>query len=68
MHILRCFALTHTQGADIIVDGVVASSHSDWILDDVTPAAWRHMLPAIYDVLLYPIYLFVSAVGPVNAE
>jgi hypothetical protein len=60
--------VTFLQGANIIVDGVIASSHSDWILDGITPASWRHLLPSIYDVLLYPIYLFTSAIGPDNSE
>ena len=38
------------HGADLIVDGVVASPHSDWFLDSVAPKAMRHMLPAIYKV------------------
>ena len=36
------------RGADLIVDGVVASPHSDWLLDGVTPAALRKHLPAVY--------------------
>jgi hypothetical protein len=60
--------LSHAQGGDLIVNSVIASSHSDWILDDVTPAAWRHLLPSIYDALLYPIYLAYTVAGPVNAE
>lgn len=38
------------QGAYLIVDGVVASPHSDFVLDDLVPAAWAKHLPAIYEV------------------
>ena len=37
-----------TIGGDIVVNGVLASSHSDWFLDGVTPDAWAHHLPRVY--------------------
>jgi hypothetical protein len=52
----------------LIVDGVVVSPHSDWVLDGITPESWRHWLPAVYEVLLAPIYLLYSIVGPRAAE
>lgn len=56
------------RGADLVVDGVVASPHSDWVLDGVTPAALRHHLPAVYEALLAPVYAAYLAVGARAAE
>lgn len=39
-----------TMSGDIVVNGVLASAHSDWLLDAVMPNAWAHRLPAIYQV------------------
>ncbi|MEW5317818.1 MAG: hypothetical protein WDW38_009086 [Sanguina aurantia] len=58
----------YVRGADMIVDGVVASPHSDWILDPITPEAMRHMLPAVYEVLLTPIHALYAVIGPTAAE
>lgn len=33
-----------------MVDGVLASAHSEFLLDDLTPASLRHLLPALYQV------------------
>lgn len=33
-----------------MVDGVLASAHSDWLLDEVTPAWATHLLPHAYQV------------------
>jgi hypothetical protein len=46
------------QGADIILDGVVASSHSNWALSDITPSAWNHLLPFVHYALCVPLYPF----------
>ena len=44
----------YVRGADIVVDGIVASPHSTWLLDDLfaayAPAAATAILPAIYEV------------------
>ncbi|MEW5317868.1 MAG: hypothetical protein WDW38_009132 [Sanguina aurantia] len=58
----------YVRGADMIVDGVVASPHSDWILDPVTPEAMRHMLPAVYEALFAPISALFAVIGPTAAE
>lgn len=44
--------LYHPQirGADLIVDGVVASTQARWIFTSLLPASMHHMLPAIYEV------------------
>ena len=38
------------QSGRLVVDGVLASAHSDWLLDDVMPAWAVHLLPHIYQV------------------
>ena len=39
-----------TMSGDIVVNGVLASCHSDWVLDRIVPARYAHLLPAIYQV------------------
>ena len=51
-------------GADLIVDGVVASPHSDWILDSIVPGFAIKWLPLVYEILLSPIYLTYTALSP----
>ncbi|KXZ51396.1 hypothetical protein GPECTOR_12g358 [Gonium pectorale] len=58
----------YVRGADLIVDGVVASPHSDWILDSVAPTWMVPYLPYIYEVLLAPVYGLYCIVGPATAE
>ncbi len=48
---IRCL-----QGGNLVVDGILASSHSDWVLDDVVPPCMVPYLPAIYQAILRPIY------------
>merc|ERR1719197_2255913 len=38
----------YTKSGLITVDGVVASAHSDWFLDDLIPASMVGYLPTIY--------------------
>lgn len=49
-------------GGHIVVDGVVASIHSSWILDrfSIIP---RSYLPFIYDAILLPVYGLYSLFG-----
>jgi len=42
------------ENAMIVVNGVVASTHSAWFLDDVMPSAYDHLLPSIYEAALRP--------------
>ncbi|KXZ41320.1 hypothetical protein GPECTOR_555g573 [Gonium pectorale] len=58
----------YVRGADLVVDGVVASPHSDWILDWATPAPMVRHLPYVYEILLAPVYGLYRMVGPVTAE
>lgn len=38
----------YTLSGTIVVDDVVASAHSDWLLDDICPEKYVGSLPAIY--------------------
>ncbi|KXZ53843.1 hypothetical protein GPECTOR_6g761 [Gonium pectorale] len=58
----------YVRGADLVVDGVVASPHSNWILDWATPASMARHLPYVYEILLAPVYGLYRMVGPVTAE
>jgi hypothetical protein len=50
-------------GGHIVVDGVVASVHSSWILDRISFIP-RSYLPFIYDAILLPVYGLYSLIGP----
>lgn len=56
------------RGADLLVDGVVASPHSDWLLDSIAPASMRKHLPAVYEAMMAPVYALYCVVGAANAE
>ncbi|KXZ45743.1 hypothetical protein GPECTOR_51g729 [Gonium pectorale] len=58
----------YIRGADLFVDGLLASPHSDWLLDPVAPGWMVPLLPAIYEALLAPVYGLYCAVGPATAE
>jgi hypothetical protein len=50
-----------TLNGTIVVDGVVASAHSDWFLDGVVPAD----TPArVYQAILAPVRVAYRAMGP----
>lgn len=55
-----------TLAGPIVVDGVVASSHSEWALDGVleaiAPGALKH-LPMVYQALMLPLRLAYSVLG-----
>ncbi|KAL4429043.1 hypothetical protein ABPG77_006082 [Micractinium sp. CCAP 211/92] len=52
------------QGGTIVVNDVVASDQSEWLLDALAPASWQPALPAIYDALLLPARAIYWLVGP----
>ncbi|KAL4440600.1 hypothetical protein ABPG75_003601 [Micractinium tetrahymenae] len=56
------------EGGTLVVDGVLASDQSDWILDDVVPASWRPLLPAVYGMLMSPLRLLFHLLGPAGLE
>ncbi|KXZ46082.1 hypothetical protein GPECTOR_47g358 [Gonium pectorale] len=58
----------YIRGADLFVDGLLASPHSDWLLDPVAPGWMVPHLPAIYEALLAPVYGLYCVVGPATAE
>ena len=58
----------YVRGGNIVVNGIVASPHSEWILDNVVPSSLRGYLPHIYEAILTPIYYIYLAVGPAIAE
>ena len=47
-----------------MVDGLLASDQSEWVLDDVVPAAWRRHLSALYGAVLAPLRGLYAALGP----
>ena len=56
--------LPRLQGGTLLVDGVLASDQSDWLLDDVVPPGWHRHLPALYGTLLAPVRLAYRVLGP----
>ena len=44
-----------TSAVHAVVDGVLASDQSDWVLDDLTPAHLAHLLPTLYSLLFAPL-------------
>jgi hypothetical protein len=58
----------YTKTGNIIVDGVVASAHSNWFLDSITPAGLEHYLPWVYQQVLVVNRAAHHALGPVAAE
>lgn len=44
----------YTTSGNIIVDGVVASCHSSWILDAFIPESFQQWIPAIYQMVFLP--------------
>lgn len=55
----------YVRGADIIVDGVVASPHAvPWGLHNMLPASLLPFIPAVMEVLFVPIYGLTQVLGP----
>jgi hypothetical protein len=55
------------RSGNLIVDGVVASPHSEWILDQFTSIP-RDWLPFFYELMLLPIYLIYLLIGPASSD
>lgn len=51
------------MGGTIVVNGVVASTHSEWFLDNVFEllALPLHWLPPAYKAILWPVRMLYSA-------
>jgi len=58
----------YTLSGKIVVNGVVASAHSNWILDDWTPSSMSQYLPAAYQLLFLPGRLLYQFVGTPAAD
>jgi hypothetical protein len=58
----------YTLSGKIIVNGVIASAHSDWVLDAWTPAWMSSYLPGIYQVLFLPGRLLYQLAGASAAD
>jgi len=52
----------------LVVDGVVASTHSYWFLDAVVSDDHAHWVPSVYDAVLRPARALYSLMGPQWAE
>lgn len=50
-----------TEGGTILVDGVVASAHSDWFLDGWVAAATE---AAVYQAMFAPVRAIYAVIGP----
>jgi len=58
----------YTKSGNIIVDGVVASSHSNWFLDELVPRSATKHLPDIYQAVLVVNRVLHALFGPAAAE
>jgi len=54
-----------TLSGTVVVDGIVASVHSEWILDDVLPSRWLH---GVYQAMLLPGRALYRMAGPRAAD
>jgi hypothetical protein len=54
-----------TMNGTIVVDGVVASAHSDWFLDGIVSADAQ---AKVYQAILAPVRLAYLALGPARME
>ncbi|KAL4436822.1 hypothetical protein ABPG75_003961 [Micractinium tetrahymenae] len=54
----------YTTDGRLVVDGVLASAHSDFLLDDITPARLRYLLPLVYQAAFKPLAWAYRLLGP----
>jgi hypothetical protein len=54
-----------TMNGTIVVDGVVASAHSDWFLDGLVPADTE---AKVYQAVLAPVRAAYRMIGPARME
>uniref|UniRef100_A0A383WKW5 Hint domain-containing protein n=1 Tax=Tetradesmus obliquus TaxID=3088 RepID=A0A383WKW5_TETOB len=53
-----------TLSGDLVVNGVLASAHSDWFLDPVMPQSHVSHIPAIYQTVMAPMRAAYYVGGP----
>lgn len=58
----------YVRGANIVVNNIVASPHSEWVLDGMFPAPVRGYLPHLYELIFTPLYAIYLIVGPVISQ
>jgi desert hedgehog protein len=58
----------YTLSGKIVVNGVVASAHSNWVLDEWTPSSMSQYLPAAYQVMFLPGRLMYHVLGTPAAD
>jgi hypothetical protein len=71
-HLVKAFCndspcLHLLQHGFIVVNGVLASAHSEFLLDEITPAALVHLLPGIYQAMFAPLYQLYRLLGPARS-
>ncbi|KIZ04059.1 hypothetical protein MNEG_3903 [Monoraphidium neglectum] len=55
----------YTLGGSIVVDGVLASAHSGWLVDGAFAAAGAsHLMPAFFQALFAPLRAAYAVAGP----
>jgi len=58
----------YTMQGNIVVDGIIASCHSSWIIDEHFPTALRSWLPAVYQAMFLPGRWIYWLFGPEAAN
>ncbi|KAK9803047.1 hypothetical protein WJX73_000963 [Symbiochloris irregularis] len=58
----------YTKNGLLVVDGVLASAHSETTFDDWAPAFLVPYLPAIYQMAFKPVFLAYKILGPEFAQ
>ena len=58
----------YTLGGNIVVNGVLSSAHSEFVLDDYMPAFMVKYLPAIYQAMFAPGRLLYAIGGTQAAD
>jgi hypothetical protein len=53
-----------TLSGDLVVNGVLASAHSDWFLDRVMPQSYVSSIPGIYQAVMSPMRAAYYVGGP----
>lgn len=58
----------YTLSGHIVVNGVLASAHSNWILDAYMPSSLTGYLPTVYQMLFTPGRILYHIFGPTAAD